>query len=166
MMCSIDECLRPSKARGFCNTHYERWRKHGDPMAHPRPVRNACSMPDCDKPAQARSLCKSHWYRWRANGDPAVTQRQYGLKRRVGSNGYVYIYEPIHPLAQSNGYVPEHRKVMHDLGHVIDGLHVHHVDHDKTNNDPSNLVVMTHQEHASLHGAERLKSRIPAAVPR
>lgn len=29
--CSIENCLRAAKARGWCNTHYEAWRKCGDP---------------------------------------------------------------------------------------------------------------------------------------
>lgn len=31
--CSIDECEKPSKARGWCATHYSRWRIHGNPLA-------------------------------------------------------------------------------------------------------------------------------------
>lgn len=27
--CSIPGCLRPHQARGWCNTHYQRWRMHG-----------------------------------------------------------------------------------------------------------------------------------------
>lgn len=30
--CSIDGCDRPYDARGFCATHYGRWRHNGDPM--------------------------------------------------------------------------------------------------------------------------------------
>jgi hypothetical protein len=33
---------------------------------------------------------------------------------------------------------------------------VHHIDHDKTNNDPSNLQIMTRAEHARLHMLERI----------
>lgn len=28
--CSIEGCDRPAKTLGWCGTHYERWRKHGD----------------------------------------------------------------------------------------------------------------------------------------
>lgn len=31
MICSIPNCKRPHFGRGWCNTHYCRWRKHGDP---------------------------------------------------------------------------------------------------------------------------------------
>ncbi len=31
--CSIPGCKRPSKTRGWCAAHYERWRKNGNPAA-------------------------------------------------------------------------------------------------------------------------------------
>jgi hypothetical protein len=31
--CSIDDCGNPVRARGWCDKHWSRWRKHGDPMA-------------------------------------------------------------------------------------------------------------------------------------
>lgn len=30
-ICSITECTNLSRSRGWCNTHYERWRRNGDP---------------------------------------------------------------------------------------------------------------------------------------
>lgn len=32
MKCSISECGRPLEAKGFCNKHYQRWLRHGDPL--------------------------------------------------------------------------------------------------------------------------------------
>ena len=30
--CSVDGCLHQSSSRGWCQTHYARWRKYGDPL--------------------------------------------------------------------------------------------------------------------------------------
>jgi putative phage-type endonuclease len=30
--CKVSDCERRAKSRGWCNTHYERWRRHGDPL--------------------------------------------------------------------------------------------------------------------------------------
>lgn len=32
-ICSIEGCGKPVKARGWCSSHYGRWRTHGDPVA-------------------------------------------------------------------------------------------------------------------------------------
>lgn len=40
------------------------------------------------------------------------------------------------------------------------GEHVHHADGDKTNNDPSNLEIMSHSQHSSLHAREAVKHRL------
>lgn len=33
--CSFEGCNKPAHARGWCGTHYARWRKHGDPSVIP-----------------------------------------------------------------------------------------------------------------------------------
>jgi hypothetical protein len=43
---------------------------------------------------------------------------------------------------------------MHELGYDIEGKHVHHLDHDRSNNDPANLAVLTISEHMEHHGSE------------
>lgn len=42
-------------------------------------------------------------------------------------------------------------------GEIPKGYQIHHIDHDKANNDISNLQPMIHGEHASLHGMQRAK---------
>lgn len=37
-------------------------------------------------------------------------------------------------------------------GEIPDGYEIHHIDHDKSNNDISNLKLMKSEEHESLHG--------------
>jgi hypothetical protein len=35
--CKVDGCDRSAHRRGFCTSHYFRWRRHGDPLAGPTP---------------------------------------------------------------------------------------------------------------------------------
>lgn len=55
-----------------------------------------------------------------------------------------------------------HRRVYEDIhGIVPPGMDVHHVDHDKANNDPSNLVALAKDAHARLHAAEAVMPGSP-----
>jgi hypothetical protein len=80
----------------------------------------------------------------------------YGRKRRIGTDGYIYIFEPQHPLAYKYGYVLEHRKVAWDNGLLTDPVHqIHHVNGDRTDNRLANLSVVSASEHTLLHWDER-----------
>lgn len=35
--CAVDGCDNPTRARGWCETHYQRWRRHGDPLTVVKP---------------------------------------------------------------------------------------------------------------------------------
>ncbi len=56
--CSVKGCKRPYRARGYCVTHFKKWRR-GE-MPHPR--YKICSREACRKPATARwGLCEEHF---------------------------------------------------------------------------------------------------------
>lgn len=77
-----------------------------------------------------------------------------GKKGTVYINGYPAVYDPSHPRAKSNGYVREHILVAEKmLGRPLeDGEVVHHIDFDKENNDPQNLMVFPNNtEHMRYH---------------
>ena len=35
--CQVDDCARAARSRGYCDTHYRRFKKHGDPTVVLRP---------------------------------------------------------------------------------------------------------------------------------
>jgi len=69
-------------------------------------------------------------------------------------NGYIRIYMPEHDMADSNGLVYEHQLVAEQkLGRPLqDGETVHHIDKDRSNNSPDNLLVFaSNADHAAFH---------------
>lgn len=68
-VCSVSDCDRQVKCRGWCSTHYNRWFRNGDPQVSLAvAVKNpglACREPECERRASARGLCDSHYKRWR-----------------------------------------------------------------------------------------------------
>ncbi len=69
--CAIDGCDSPVQARGWCNRHYLRWWRHGDPNTQHRAWNqqsDSCTIPGCDKPPVARGWCVTHYGRWERNG--------------------------------------------------------------------------------------------------
>lgn len=75
--------------------------------------------------------------------------------------GYRYIYCPEHPHAVFGGrYVAEHRLAMEKkLGRYLDPKEVvHHIDSDRLNNDPENLIVFG-------SNAQHLKHELTGRIP-
>lgn len=69
-------------------------------------------------------------------------------------SGYEALYRPEHPKAQSNGLVHKHILVAESiLGRNLSKEEVvHHIDQNRLNNDPSNLLVFkTKSDHSRFH---------------
>jgi hypothetical protein len=87
----------------------------------------------------------------------------------INFQGYLTVYEPAHPFANKhNGRVLEHRLIVEKgLGrYLTTNEHVDHIDQDKTNNDPSNLQVMSPSEHQwkTTRDKERARARLLAEL--
>lgn len=115
-------------------------------------AQDTCSDAECENPVKARGMCSKHYQRWVAAGGQVDRRPNYGSGIRRAPNGYTYVWRPDHPLAHRDGYVAQHRMVAWDVGILTDPeMHVHHIDHDKGNNDPSNLEVMSEGDHHRHH---------------
>lgn len=85
IICAVAECASEAAKRGWCNAHYLRWRRHGDPLAGgtSRKKSNAtgCAEEGCDRPHLAMGWCQLHYRRQyvagavvRSDGSEAVAR--------------------------------------------------------------------------------------------
>lgn len=71
--CSIVGCGEEHKARGYCDIHYRRFMRTGDPL-EVRRVANwkgeLCRVEGCKDEVDSKHLCSRHYQRYRLYGDP------------------------------------------------------------------------------------------------
>src|SRR4051794_3310876 len=102
--CKLDNCEREAKALGYCNGHYQRVHRHGDPQEHIplRPERPAaeCPVPGCTDRVVAKGMCKNHYQ----------SVKRYGRTERVLTHvrGAECVVEKCHRPDVSGGYCWTH----------------------------------------------------------
>lgn len=68
-LCALEDCDRDAITRGWCQTHYKRWLRHGDPLLGAKPQKKPCTVADCRHTGEARGLCHGHLLRLLRTGD-------------------------------------------------------------------------------------------------
>jgi len=100
--CTIADCEKPHQAKGFCEMHYRRWHRRGDPLKRLSPGRTpqpkphkakggrkkrGCDIENCERPHRRNGLCSMHANRLRRHGDPLVVLRPAGRTIGTGTVG-------------------------------------------------------------------------------
>lgn len=84
--CSVEGCAGAPIKKGMCESHYGRWKRHGDPLAGGRKrsvfeggaagkAGKVCKVDGCASPAYKREMCNAHYIRWHKHGDPLAGGR-------------------------------------------------------------------------------------------
>jgi hypothetical protein len=82
--CTVPDCSRAHKARGYCGTHYAQYFR-GAEITDQIKVRvsekpPACTEADCDQPVKAKGLCKTHYARFLRHGHTKYRDRKKAPK--------------------------------------------------------------------------------------
>lgn len=91
----------------------------------------------------------------------------WNIKKVINKGDYLYALVPEHPKATKNGYVLLHRVVIENhIGRILNSDEVvHHKDHNKKNNDISNLEILNRVYHVKLHGKEKGRQAVMLKCP-
>jgi hypothetical protein len=79
--CTVEGCDTVNYGHGYCNKHYKRWRKTGDPLSVSRVYRVGCSVPECPEEHCALGFCNTHYARFKVSGEAPTT----AIKRAGGT---------------------------------------------------------------------------------
>lgn len=123
-------------------------------MPEPTPV---CRIEGCGRPAWSRGLCGAHYNKLRLYGDPLA-----GKTRAPNGSGYI-CREGYHHVSFGGVEKPEHVRICEKaIGKPLpSGAVVHHVDGNRLNNDPSNLIIC---QDAAYHNLLHARTRAMAAA--
>lgn len=105
-----------------------------------------CAVNECHRKHYGKGWCQLHYKRWRSHGSPELVRRLNGTGG-VDTSGYM-----------TTRGVRNHISIAEAaLGHKLPpGAVVHHLDGDRLNNAPENLVVCPSQAyHMHLHAILR-----------
>jgi hypothetical protein len=128
--CSIDGCERRSEKRGWCGTHYSRWRKHGDPL-----VLKRINYATPEEGFSARSSLdpKTGCINWTGSSHSG------GYGKLYTTDGIKYAHR--YSWERVNGEIPE-------------GMHIDHVCRNRKCVNVEHLRLATNkQNHENLSGA-------------
>ena len=116
---------------------------------------NICSIDGCEKQVAARTWCHAHYKKWSLHGDP-----KHGIERtRKNGEGTVnyagYIAIGVGKTKKMQNVIVVEKAIGHEL--PKDAV-VHHIDGNRKNNSPSNLLVCPdHSYHRLLHLREKAR---------
>lgn len=172
--CLVDGCdSRPSK-RGYCNAHYLRLRRHGDPLGGAERRRHssaACAVDGCADPLNGGGFCSRHGHKWRRHGDPLAGNTRYGspaeafearTERRGGCLVWTGATRPdgYGSMAVEGRTASPHRWAWEQAhGPIPDGMTIDHTCWNRACCEVSHLRLATrHENRRNLSGATSASS--------
>lgn len=156
--CTVDGCARPHKARGYCQGHYARVLRTGQPgpaefRRHNTP---SCELDGCGRDHYIGGFCRVHHERWQRHGstdDPRpTTPERFWSKVDTSDRDGCWLWEANLSVGgygqfHDDGQVYAHRWAYgHLVGPIPDGLEIDHLCRVRRCVNPSHLEPVTTRE--------------------
>ena len=153
--CSVEGCARPSRARTYCTMHYQRWKRHGDPLIQGQIRRDDMRrfMQYVDKESSPDGC-------WLWTGAPSSS----GLVRpSARGRGEFQVFEPD---GERKKYIPYRWYYAQLHGPIPDGICCMHTCFNGRLGcvNPAHIRLGTNAENARMAdrtGAQHHKSKVP-----
>lgn len=164
--CSVEGCLRKYSCKGYCQVHYYRVQRTGEPgSVETRRPKLSCTVVGCEDKHKSNGYCSKHHTRWMKYGDPLIQKHASPTKtgRYTTDEGYVRLYGyKDHPNAQAKGCILEHILIMSEhLGRPLTkGENVHHINGQRDDNRIENLELWSKTQPAG----QRVEDKIAWAI--
>ncbi len=157
-LCLIQDCEKPYLAKGYCQKHYGRLYRGGNPnVKRVKQRKPPCAVvvddKVCGKPHASKGFCQNHYESNKVWGDPLG-------KRPVAKKPMRYkrVFKPGHPNAIGKGGIDEHRWVMSEfLGRaLLPHENVHHKNGDTLDNRIENLELWSRAQPSGQRVADKV----------
>ena len=168
--CSIDGCDTRVHTRGWCNIHYQLWRRWGNPLGlRPPRLDRGCSVGGCERRHYAFGLCNLHRTRQRRFGsfDLPAPAPDYEVmpdgcwlwrKALAGGTGYGQ-------LRRDNKTLLAHRVMYEQLvGPIPEGLVLDHLCRHRACVNPAHLEPVTFAENLRRGANVKLTHALVAEI--
>lgn len=141
--CAVPDCGRASRSRGWCETHYYRWYRHGDP--------HCVNAPGPGRPFYQWPTREERFWSYASIGGPADCWDWHSTRTKTGYGVFT--------LVRGRAIVAHRFAYQQMVGEIPEGLELDHLCRNRACVNPAHLEPVTHDENIRRGALARAAER-------